>query len=348
MSSVFQPNFSTTAIGSLPFADGDEAAAFALDAGLSIPFWPQTPKRCFAEGMVPQYSEGMPCLRVDGASERIWFDPTDKPAELEAFYEKFLQEDPSLFAISPAMSAGFHAFQRLAAGRTWPYVKGQTTGPITFCTGVYNQDREPIYSDPDLRDASIKTLVRKVEWQVAQLRPFATEGVVIFVDEPSLAAYGSSAYIYLSEEKVYELLGEVFEAIVAAGAIPGVHVCGNCDWGMLARSGVRIINFDAYRYGSTIALYPDQIRQFLEGGGNIAWGIVPTDDAVREETAESLVRRLDSYIQALEAKAVPRELVRQRSMLTPSCGTGTMTPDDARSVFRLLGEVRGMCLSEMT
>lgn len=340
MSSVFRPDLATTAIGSLPFADSNQAASFALGAGLSVPFWPQTPKRSFLEGMIPQYSEGMPCIRVDRDAERIWFDPADKPSRLEEFYDKFLRDDPSLFAISPQTAAGLYAFEQLASGRTWPYVKGQTTGPITFSTGVYNENRETVYSDPDLRDAVVKTLVRKVEWQVQRLRQFASEGVIIFVDEPSLAAYGSSAYIYLSEQKVYELLHEVFDAISAAGAISGVHVCGNSDWGMLARSGVHIINFDAYRYGATMALYPDEIRQFLEDGGCIAWGIVPTDDAVREETAESLAERLEAHFAALACKGIPRKLVKERALLTPSCGTGTMTPDDAQRVFRLLGDVR--------
>lgn len=346
MSSAFQPQLATTAIGSLPFTDSQEAASFAVGAGLSIPFWPQIPRRSFLEGMIPQYSEGMPCIRVNREEERIWFDAAQKPSRLEEFYEKFLQEDCTLFAISPDAAAGLYAFEQLASGRMWPYVKGQLTGPITFATGVYSADRETLYSDPDLRDAAVKTLVRKVEWQVGRLRQFASENVLIFVDEPSLAAYGSSAYIYLSEEKVQALLREVFDAIAATGAISGIHVCGNSDWGMLARSGVRIINFDAYRYGATMALYPHEIKQFLEGGGCIAWGIVPTDDAIRQESANSLTERLQSYLTALTGKGISLQLLRERALLTPSCGTGTMPADDARLVFRLLEEIRQTCLSQ--
>jgi len=346
MISVFQPRLATTAIGSLPFTDSQQAASFALEVGLSIPFWPQLPQRSFLEGMIPQCSEGMPCIRVSREEDRIWFDPAEKPSRLEEFYERFLQEDCTPFAISPDAAAGLYAFERLAAGRTWPYVKGQLTAPITFSTRIYSANRETLYSDPDLRDAVVKMLVRKAEWQVARLRQYASKNVIIFVDEPSLAAYGSSAYIYLSEEKVQALLREVFDAIAATGAISGIHVCGNSDWGMLARSGVRIINFDAYRYGATMSLYPDEIRQFLEGGGCVAWGIVPTDDAVRQETASSLTERLQSYLAALAAKGVPRQLLRERALLTPSCGAGTMAADEARLVFRLLEKIREVCLSQ--
>jgi len=346
MDSAFQPKLATTAIGSLPFADGEEAASFALSAGLSIPFWPQTPKRSFLDGMIPQYSEGLPCTRVDRQLERIQFDAADKFAQLEGFYEKFLQEDPALFAISEEAAGGLYAFERLAGGRAWPYVKGHITGPITFTTGVYNAEREPIYSDPDLRDAAVKTLVRKAEWQVARLRRFGTEGVIIFVDEPALAAYGSSAYIYLSEEKVCALLGDVFSAISAAGAIPGVHVCGNSDWSMLVRSGVQILNFDAYRYGESISLYPEEIGRFLEDGGSIAWGIVPTTDAVRQETVDHLAELLQTCFDSLARKGIDRELVRRQSILTPSCGAGSLTVEEAGEVFRLLSEVQRRILAE--
>lgn len=345
MDHLFQPHLSTTGIGSLPFADADEAATFVLDAELSMPFWPQLPARRFPEGMIPQYSEGMPCLRLDAEGESIRFDPSDKPSELEAFYGRFLEEDPSLFAISQDLAAGLYAFERLAAGRTWPFVKGHTTGPITFSTGVYDAQRTPLYSDPELRDAAVKAIVRKVEWQIGQLKRFASAGVVIFVDEPTLAAYGSSAYIYLSEENVHELLGEVFGAITAAGAIPGIHVCGNSDWGMLARSGVRIINFDAYQYGTTVGLYPADVARFLDNGGCIAWGIVPTSEAAGQETADSLAERLETCFEALTRKGIDRDLVREQSLLTPSCGAGTMSPDDARRVFRLLKELREKSLA---
>ncbi len=346
MTCVFRPRLATTAIGSLPFADSHEAASFAIGAGLSIPFWPQIPRRSFLEGMIPQYSEGMPCVSMNREEERIWFDPGEKSSRLEEFYEEFLREDCSFFAISPDAAGGLYAFERLASGRTWPYVKGQSTGPVTFSTGVYSLNRETLYSDPDLRDAAVKMLVRKVEWQIGRLRQYASENVLIFVDEPSLAAYGSGAYVYLSEEKVQTLLREVFDAIAATGAISGIHICGNSDWGMIARSGVRIINFDAYRYGATMALYPDEIRRFLEGGGCIAWGIVPTDDTIRQENANSLTERLRSHLAALAAKGIPGELLRERALLTPSCGAGTMAADDARLVFRLLKDVRQNCLSQ--
>ncbi|MEI6562711.1 MAG: hypothetical protein WCO42_00225 [bacterium] len=340
MSSIYKPGLSTTGIGSVPFFDSDQAASFLFDAGLTIPFWPQLPKRCFAEEMIPQYSEGMPCVRVEADQERILFDPANRAVELEEFYTKFLADDPDLFPISSDVAAGLYAFQRLAANRTWPCVKGHTTGPITFCTGIYDADKNPLYSDPDLRDAAVKTIVRKVQWQIKFLKPFSSGRVLIFVDEPVLAAYGSSTYIYVSEEAVVEMLGEVFSAITDAGAIPGIHICGNSDWGMIVRSGVQVVNFDAYQYGASISLYANDIKTLFERGGSIAWGIVPTTTAVNKESAQSLTQLLLACFDGLMKKGISKDLLRERAIITPSCGAGSLAPDVAKRVFDLLAEVR--------
>ncbi len=340
MDTTIKPNLSTTGIGSVPFTEGAEAVSCLLDAGLSIPFWPQMPKRCFEEQMVPQCSCGIPCVRVDSERRTVTLDPSGKFSELEEFYLKFLEEDPSLFAIPSDVAEGLYAFERMAGTRTWPVVKGQTTGPITLCTSICGDDKRPLFGDHDLRDAVVKTLVRQVQWQIRFLQPFASEAVLVFVDEPVLAAFGSSSYLYLSEEDVLSMLGEVFGAISEAGGITGIHVCGNSDWGMIARTGVQVVNFDAYQYGESISLYPNEVGALFDRGGSIAWGIVPTTPAVNDETAEGLTERLKCCFKAMEGKGFPKALLCERAIITPSCGAGSLSPDDGRRVFELLAEVQ--------
>ena len=162
---------------------------------------------------------------------------------------------------------------------------------------------------------------------------------MIFVDEPILAAYGSSAYLSITEDDVHELVGEVLEAIDMAGAISGIHICGNSDWGVVLRSGVAVLNFDAYQYGTRLALYPDEVQALLDRGGWIAWGIVPTSKAVRTEDADSLARRFEACLDAVAKKGFAKDLVRQHSLLTPSCGAGPLAPADGDRVFQLLREL---------
>ncbi|MDP6635505.1 MAG: hypothetical protein QGG42_11435 [Phycisphaerae bacterium] len=340
MTAIFEPSLATTGIGSVPLADPDAGAAFVLDADVSIPFWPQLPKRCFREQIIPQYAQAMPCVTIDDDAENVTFDPADKQDQLQQFYEAYLSEDLEPFALTEQFAAGFGAMIRQADGRTWPMVKGHTVGPISFTVGIYDADKQPLFSDPQLRDAAVKMLTRNAQWQIKQLSPLASDRVLMFLDEPALAAYGSSTYLYISEQDVREMLGEVFDAIRSAGGVTAIHVCGNSDWGVMIRSGVDVVNFDAHQFGTTIALYADDVRDLFDRGGSIAWGIVPTSPAVVNETLESLTRRLDECFASLEAKGFDRDLLRRRAILTPSCGVGTLTPDQGRKVFELLRGLR--------
>ena len=341
----YKPCLSTTGIGSVPFTDPGEAVEFLLNAGLSLPFWPQVPKRCFAEEMVPQDSRGIPCVRIDSEAHKVRLDLSARMTEIEEFYVRFMEENPAAFAFGEDYASGFFEFERKARGRQWPVVKGQTTGPVTLCTSIYDENGNPLFADPDLRDTAVKMIVRKAQWQIGRLAPFARDRVLMFVDEPVLAAFGSSTYIYLSEADVQAMLGEVFEAINGAGAMTAIHVCGNSDWGMVVRSGVQVINFDAYQYGSSISLYAADVKTLLDRGGSIAWGIVPTTTALAKETTESLVARMEQCFAALTAKGFSRDLLRERAILTPSCGAGSLSPAEAARVFQLLREVRDRCLN---
>jgi len=337
---VFLPELRTTGIGSLPFADAQEAVEFVFDCDFSIPFWPQLPQHSFREFMIPQYSEGMPCARLDDSEKTLFCDTGNKAAELEVFYEKYLSEYIGHFPISEEFAAGLYLFEKAAGERKWDAVKVHTTGPLTFTQGIKDDRGEPVYNDPDLRDASVKLLARKTQWQLERFRKFSERIMIAFIDEPVLSAYGSSSYVGISESDVHNILREPFDAIEAAGALSAVHVCGNSDWGMVLRSGVDIVNFDAFEFGHTISLYADDLSEFLGRGGCIAWGIVPTSEAVRSETRESLAKRLGDSFTLLRQKGFQESLLMERSLLTPSCGAGSLSIDDTKRVFDLLFELR--------
>jgi hypothetical protein len=101
------------------------------------------------------------------------------------------------------------------------------------------------------------------------------------------------------------------------------------------RSNADIINFDAYDYAGTIALYPSEFTAFLERGGFLAWGIVPTSDEINTEGPESIRARFDSGFSGL-ARRIPQRLLLSNILLTPSCGTGSRTVEETLKVFQLL------------
>ncbi|MEA3230570.1 MAG: hypothetical protein U9Q05_02300, partial [Thermodesulfobacteriota bacterium] len=126
-------------------------------------------------------------------------------------------------------------------------------------------------------------------------------------------------------------------AIHAAGGLAGIHVCANTDWSLVLASGVDIVNFDAYLYFDRFILYPDQIKTFIEAGGILAWGIVPTGDPahIERETTDTLADRWRQQARQVEKLGIDMDTLTAQSLITPSCGVGSLSIDHAEKVLRL-------------
>ncbi len=223
------------------------------------------------------------------------------------------------------------------SGGSRPFVKLQTTGPISFGLTIVDENKRAIYYNPEFIDVVVKALAMKCRWQIRRFRGYA-KGVICFIDEPILSAFGSSTYVSVTREDVIAKLGELVEAIHAEGALAGVHCCGNTEWPILIEAGVDIVNFDAFDYGETIALYPEAVKGHIERGGVLAWGIVPTNSAkIQAQTPDSLAAKFAALTGNLaKATGLNRGLILRQAMITPSCGTGSMPVADAERVFAVL------------
>jgi hypothetical protein len=157
---------------------------------------------------------------------------------------------------------------------------------------VPDQNKRAIFYDEQLREAAVKHLAMKARWQVRQLSQFERP-VIIFIDEPALAGFGSSEFISISRDEIAPCLEEVIEAVHLEGGLAGVHVCANTDWSLILKSSADIVSFDAYSFFDRFILYADDLKAFLEMGGKIAWGMVPTlePDRLDRETTDSLVQQ---------------------------------------------------------
>ena len=322
--------FSTTGIGSLPHTNAAEACRLILGT-FDIPFWPQLPRLSFREYMIPQYSEGMPFVKIDIKKETLWIEKNSSD-ELDRFYESWTEK--SRIAISEDYARGLHAFLSLGHAGRFGHVKGHVTGPLTFTLGLKDAEGKAVYFDEELREISLMLLKAKTRWQIDMLKQHA-DRVIIFVDEPILSALGSSSYLGVDSEEALRLLREITAAITSEGAIAGIHCCGNADWPLVIRSGAGIINFDAYDYADTVSLYPAEFTDFLEKDGCLAWGIVPTSDAVGDENPETIRARFDRGMENL-SRGIPGGLLRSNILLTPSCGTGSRTVGETLKIFQLL------------
>lgn len=341
-----KPKFLATAIGSLPHNDPAEAVEVVLANIPEAPIWPQMPRLGLNEQMEVQYSERMPCVVIDREKGRMYFDTANDYSEAFAtFYEAYMAAadaeagagDFSSMAISAEFSKGIYALEnRLKAeGTKRPYVKVQTTGPCSFALTITDENKRAIYYNEEFRDVIIKALAMKCRWQIQKFKPFG-EQIICFIDEPILSAFGSSTYVSVKREDVVAHLKEVIDAVHAEGGLAGIHCCGNTEWSILVDAGVDILNFDAFGFGETVAMYPKAIKALLERGGAVAWGIVPTSPAIREQTAEKLVAHFEKMADNLAGKGVDRKLILERAIITPSCGTGSLEVADAEKVFQTL------------
>ena len=145
----------TTMIGSLPHSSPDAALSLLDRYPLTIPAWPQLPKRLFKESMVPQYSEGFPGMQVDEEHKRFRVQRDDGLIdEMTRFYEDVIAENIDAFALSPEYASGFHAFcETLDKNNiSLPLVKGQVTGPFTFGLGMNDNDGKALWFDEQYRE----------------------------------------------------------------------------------------------------------------------------------------------------------------------------------------------------
>ena len=335
---LFQPRGLATGIGSLPHRDPSQAVAAVLKALPRCPFWPQLPRRSPLEGMTLQYLEGMPCLR-----EYPDRDPVADPGaveELAGYYETLLAGGLEPFALSRERAPGFYAFEEALVQSlpgTVAYLKAHITGPVTLTTSLKDATGREVLHDDSLRGAVASLLAAKALWQVRRLQRFGVP-VILFLDEPVMEVYGS-AYSTLSRELVMELWQPVLEGVAEAGALSGIHCCGNTDWGLLFESGTDIVNFDSFHFLEKMLLYPGQAQPFLEGGGTIAWGAVPTSEEARECDAAGLGAALNDGLRRFAAAGLDEALLRKQCLITPSCGMGSLDEELTEHILGLLAQV---------
>jgi len=335
----FDSPFAATGIGSFPHRDEKEVYPLILQNFPEIPFWPQFPKRSFLEGMIVQYSQGFPCLRWDEREQRVWVDTTqgfDK--EVDRFYSWLENGELEPFQITEDFAKGLQITEDLVLGKNrkdMKYIKGQITGPITFGLSLTDQERRPIFYEPTLKEILIKHLSLKARWMEKRFNElFPGLKTILFFDEPSLSSFGS-AFSSLNREEVILSLNECFNAVKG---LKGVHCCGNTDWGLLLSTNLDILSFDAYGYLETIALYPKELKTFLERGGILAWGIIPTSEAILKEDVQSLVTQFKKGVDILAKKGIDPALL-QRAIITPSCGTASLPIPLAERVCEVTAEV---------
>lgn len=346
------PDGLATGIGSLPHKDPAAAVSLVREYLPYIPHWPQLPQLTEREFFLYQFMHYLVeagLLRLT-KSTKAFFTSDDPhwPENLARFYEVYLgaaegdEHCLANLAFPPVAATGFEKFVRVleeeGTGKA-RFLKGQVVGLLSAGFQITDPQGRPAYYDRHLRDVLLKQLSLQAAWQVRSLNRFGLP-VLIFLDDPVIDSCGRYDRIVVSKEQVMSELGEFAAFVRSHGGIAGVHSCADLDWSILLEADIDVISFDAYQFAGSFALFPGLLQDFLARGGVVAWGIIPTArDALAREDIGSLIERTKGMLRTLIGKGVDPWLLKSQSLLTPSCGAGTLTEPEAVRIYRLTADL---------
>ncbi|MCK4463236.1 MAG: hypothetical protein KAU58_02890, partial [Candidatus Omnitrophica bacterium] len=304
----------------------------------------QLSKRSYLENMYAQYAENLPGVVIDEKAKKIFVDTKHDlfGDDIEKVLQKYMDNDLEFFSVGEKYAEGLYKFldmkETLSANRGLKFLKGQITGPVSFGLTVKDASGKSIMYLKEFEELIPKFLGMKARWQVKKLKEL-NEKVIIFIDEPYLTSIGSS-YVSINKGKTLTAINEMVSLIKQEGAISGLHCCGNTEWDFLLKSNIDILSFDAYNYMKEFLLYAEDIKNFLNKGKTIAWGIIPTNkENLEKEDAKSLINKMIENLDKLKEKGIDAKLLSTSSIITPSCGCGTLTVEDCEKIFDVLDSV---------
>ncbi len=340
-----------TAVGSLPHKNAKDAIELIFHKFKEIPFWPQLGGIDRHEDMTVQYSQGIPGIKYDKESEKYFYDAQSDEffEELEGFfmdYEAIVNEKDftnlEKYAITAPYSSSIPLYLDYFKKGDYDFAKCHIIGPFTWGTSLCDCEKVCAFYDETYREVLIKGLTLKAIWQIEQIKKIAPNALpIMFMDEPVMSQYGTSAFITVQKSDVISALSEISDVIKDFGGLSAVHCCGKSDWSILIDAKVDIINFDAYAFTKSLGAYSKSLNEFLKNGGMIAWGLVPTLDktALENITLEELEKKFEDALEDLSKKGIEKDLIIKQSFFTPSCGAGGLSVELAQKAMSLVNEL---------
>lgn len=312
----------TTGIGGLPHRDAVEAAEFVL-ARMGIPAIPTLPRRSAAESYVAKAMVGMQGITV-GQYGSLAVDAH----RVDALAPVVTDLDDDAFV-------GFRTFlDRAAAARAAGTfngpVKWQFVGPVTLGMALVRAG-VPV---SEAFEAAVRCIRERLEHlmdAVTAALPGSTQ--VVFIEEPSFAEIMQPGFPIAPDTAIDLVSGAL--AAVETAAISGLHVCGLGDIASQLAAGPAILSLPVRPEVVESAGY---LVRFLEHGGVIAWGVVPTAGPITT-SVERPWRQLSALWCELVQRGADPALLRQQAIITPECGLAAHSQAVAERVHRIAAEV---------
>lgn len=306
--------------GSLPHRDPDAAAAFGI-AEFDIATIPTLPGRTMAESMLGQAATALPGLMVTGGG-LLEIDDRNAPGT---------SVSPGALLDADAF-AGFRAFLDLAGKIRFDGtpVKWQFVGPVTLGVALERAglDRTAAF---DLASACVRSALHELADAVKSVLPNSPQMVII--DEPWFADLMSPGFPIPPDEAIDRMSGAM--AALPNTSLVGIHCCAPCDVATMLASGPGVISLPVT---PELVDWAGYLTRFLDDGGIIAWGVVPTDGPI-PTLPDRPWRDLSDLWCALVQRGCDPVQLRRRSLVTPQCGLASHSVSVARQIARLTADV---------
>lgn len=306
-------------IGSLPHRDAADAAAFAV-AEFDIATVPSLPTRSPAEGLVAQAIAGLPGVSL-GQYGSFAIDPVGLTVDV-----------PITTGLGTDAFVGLSAFLDLAAKITLDGqpIKWQFVGPVTLGlalqrAGVRNAQAFSIAAN------AVRHHVQQIGAALRDALPNSPQ--LMLLDEPWMVDLMSPDFP-ITPDVAVDLISTGMAAVGPSVAV-GVHCCGSADIATMLETGPQVLSI---ALSDDVAEYAGYIGRFLDGGGVVAWGAIPTIGPLTTRVDRYWNRLSDVWCQLVE-RGVDAGRVRRQSLVTPECGLAQHQVSSARKVARLSAEL---------
>jgi hypothetical protein len=330
MSSVLPaPCSRATGVGALPHTDPKAACDRVLAIYPDIPYIPTLPNRGLLETIVFSDSSRLPGRQI--MQGRITVDRSrDLTSEMEQVYLDFLEQNTTPYAITPEYASCFAEMSRRTFSGSL-FTKCQVTGPVTLGMQVVDEQRRPVYYDDQFADVLAKMIALRARWAEKAMRGFlGVAKTLVMLNEPYLASLGSSV-VPIRKDLVTSGWEDI-SGMVDGGL--GVHCCSNTDWEYIMDLFPSVISFDAFSGAREFLLYLDRAVSYMEKGGIIAWGIIPSQpDLFSACTPDTFLERYRE-IQKQVTASCSEDLFYRQSLITPTCGIQAGDPGIAEEIMK--------------
>lgn len=307
---AFEAKCSTTAMGIMPHRNVDRALELALS--LDIPFWPQLPNVSICEDMYIQVSQNFPGIAVDFDKERLVFNTARFEQELDEYFMKM--DCPETFALTKEYSTVFHGFLSKEL-QDYKAIRGQVIGPVSFGFKVLDERLKPIIYNDEARAVLFDFIQKKANVQYQELKK-RNSNAFVWLDEPGLG-YTFSGLSGYNEQQAKE---DYHDFLGGLESPKGLHLCADVNLPYLLELGVEILSFDAYQIEFMPKEYASSVAEFLQSGGVISWGIIPTESTtLATQTPETLATILSDYWEVIaQNTSLSLNQIAEQALLAPA------------------------------